>query len=519
MGFSHAVKVEALTLAARHCCVCNRYAAVGIEAHHILPKAAGGADTLENAIALCFDCHCAAGHYNPKHPRGTKYSPDELRAQRDRWHAIVEAGKVSESTEAEIEGLYVRHLVCVEPTAAYDLLHYNRDRIPFSYLAIQKNEVLGLMREVLSDTLAEGAEHPAANWDHPYFQNMDLNLPEFLDAFPEFGGAPERQFLPSDFVSPAITSSKLLRKLYAAGVPAEKLGAVQIGEYGCAGGNVHIYVHVRRPLFVFADIRNQSEHPISIDSIFHRVSDESSIFQDINSWDSGEIKELDIGNLTLAPGEALLVPECIQLGPMDHDPVSNVYEELYKLDTGQFQSFGFLNSNQPTETFWFGPSQRIVGVGVSSYETKALKSIHTFDPQKCYVLFRGWECGSCPHVYSKTADEPWTYLGEAFNEKPGELCQSSFKMEDKLTSFLIVETDFETTEISKISVDETLIAENIELVRGEGVEFSALEGATLRLLGKYTATTLVPETQAEFRQGRTLRMAFENSRIESIRSD
>ncbi|WP_375284775.1 hypothetical protein [Marinicauda pacifica] len=249
------------------------------------------------------------------------------------------------------------------------------------------------------------------------------------------------------------------------------------------------------------------------------MSDRSTIFQDISNWDSGAIEELESGNLTLASGEALLVPECVQMGPMDYDPFGNAYEEVTHLDTGQFQSFGFRNSDRPDETYWFGPSQRIVGVEISANGTRAQKSIHTFDPQKCYVLYRGWECGSCPHVYSKRAGEPWKYLGEAFNEKPGELCHSSFMLERGLTTVRIVETDFEVTEVATISVGGELISEDLALHRGECIEFSIEGESTLSLLGKYTAKTLVPETPAQFRQSRTLRLAFEHSSIEMIESD
>jgi len=79
VGFPKGVKDRILVAAARHCCVCHRYNGVGVEAHHIVQEADGGPNKYENAIVLCFDCHAAAGHYNSRHPRGTKFSPEELR--------------------------------------------------------------------------------------------------------------------------------------------------------------------------------------------------------------------------------------------------------------------------------------------------------------------------------------------------------------------------------------------------------------------------------------------------------
>jgi len=86
MPFPPQVKTEALVACGRCCCVCNRFCGVRIECHHIVPEAQGGDDSLENCIPLCFDCHAEAEHYNPRHPKGNKFSIEELRGHRDRWY-------------------------------------------------------------------------------------------------------------------------------------------------------------------------------------------------------------------------------------------------------------------------------------------------------------------------------------------------------------------------------------------------------------------------------------------------
>lgn len=69
----------------RRCCVCQEFAGRNVNVHHIVPEADGGINELDNAIVLCFRCHAEAGHYNLRHPLGTKYSPTELRRHRDEW--------------------------------------------------------------------------------------------------------------------------------------------------------------------------------------------------------------------------------------------------------------------------------------------------------------------------------------------------------------------------------------------------------------------------------------------------
>ena len=94
MPFSTKVKTEALVKSGRRCSLCLRFKGIKIEVHHIESESESHDNTLANAIPLCFDCHADAGHYNPKHPRGNRLSPNELRKHRDRLWNLVEQGKV-----------------------------------------------------------------------------------------------------------------------------------------------------------------------------------------------------------------------------------------------------------------------------------------------------------------------------------------------------------------------------------------------------------------------------------------
>lgn len=80
------VKEEALIACKRHCCICETFKGINIEVHHIIQKADGGSDDFDNAIPLCFDCHCMIGGYNPKHPKGNKFTTTELKRRRDEFY-------------------------------------------------------------------------------------------------------------------------------------------------------------------------------------------------------------------------------------------------------------------------------------------------------------------------------------------------------------------------------------------------------------------------------------------------
>lgn len=71
----------ALLWCGRRCCLCGKSAGVGIEVAHLPGK--DQSSDIEDAVPLCFDCHAAVGHYNGMHPRGRKYSLEELKTRRD----------------------------------------------------------------------------------------------------------------------------------------------------------------------------------------------------------------------------------------------------------------------------------------------------------------------------------------------------------------------------------------------------------------------------------------------------
>lgn len=56
-----------------------------MELHHIEQKASGGSDDIENAIPLCFECHAEVNHYDDTHPRGRKFTKEELLAHKQQW--------------------------------------------------------------------------------------------------------------------------------------------------------------------------------------------------------------------------------------------------------------------------------------------------------------------------------------------------------------------------------------------------------------------------------------------------
>jgi HNH endonuclease len=89
-GFNRDEVAALLVKCHRRCCVCHRYCGTKIETDHIVPAAESHDHSIENAIPVCFDCHAEIHAYNPKHPRGRKFTAEELRLHRKQWLEICE---------------------------------------------------------------------------------------------------------------------------------------------------------------------------------------------------------------------------------------------------------------------------------------------------------------------------------------------------------------------------------------------------------------------------------------------
>lgn len=109
MAFSEEIKIKAMIACGRCCCVCHKFCGNNMEVHHIKALAEGGQDIYENAIPLCFDCHAEVRQYDPKHPKGIKFTEKELIMHRDEWYRKVKQGVKENDKQERIEPLKMLH--------------------------------------------------------------------------------------------------------------------------------------------------------------------------------------------------------------------------------------------------------------------------------------------------------------------------------------------------------------------------------------------------------------------------
>ena len=85
MSFDRNEVANLLVKCHRRCCICHRFCGSKMEIDHIIQKADGGSDEISNGIAVCFDCHAEIHHYNTRHPKGRKFTPEEIRGHKNQW--------------------------------------------------------------------------------------------------------------------------------------------------------------------------------------------------------------------------------------------------------------------------------------------------------------------------------------------------------------------------------------------------------------------------------------------------
>ncbi len=134
MSFPAKVKEDALVACGRHCCLCHKFCGLKIELHHITPHSEEGKDTFDHCIPLCFDCHADMSTYDKKHPKGTKYTKEELRRQRDQWYRKVKNSLAISSLPEHLEidrGIYQRVQELLPWDKAIDFIRYHDFGGPF----------------------------------------------------------------------------------------------------------------------------------------------------------------------------------------------------------------------------------------------------------------------------------------------------------------------------------------------------------------------------------------------------
>ena len=524
MPFSRKDKEQVLLLSARRCCVCRRFKGVGVQVHHIIPESDEGQNILDNAIVLCLDCHAAAGHYNPRHPIGHKFSPNELRKHRDNWFERVQMAGI-ESLEPEFDGCYTRHLLCVDTKAASECLERQDADLPLRMNGLYNSRAAGFMRWVVADEAYPDGDPPPTlieNEDFETFLSILKNEEDFENPFlifnnEENAGNPLRSYastqvsegnaetehefrskntdLDTQTMRRALRASDtetelnshLLAQMVSEGTDLSIVGEVQ-GKFEPCGGGFWRYYIARKRLFLFSEIQNVSDKAFSVSGLIFL---ESGQHDQVNlrklSSDRTSASYQAIPPFRLEPGESLLVPELTLLAPDTGVPLRlNPGEQTMHIGSMQTQSLGYYTSRRNADDYWIvGPRSEVVGVTVHG---QGNLGVHSFDPTNTYILNRFWEMGSCPHLLYLDYYGHWHYFRELFPTANRVAMEDRVVLPNEARRLRITELEMEVTFLTMVKQNNRdLLSKPCYLQQGEFIEFDVTPSDELIIRGSYSS--------------------------------
>jgi hypothetical protein len=484
MPFSPSVKSKALIAAAGHCCVCHRFEAGHVEVHHILPQAEGGPDTLENAIALCFDCHTWAGHYNGKHPKGSRYAPDMLRAAKTSWYKLVAAGPIA-LVDAQVQ---VRYLISRDHSVSIRLLEGDLALSPIKDSMLAGNEIgkfclrtLGLRqhgsRAVPGDSYPTIADYLAKHSDAKCNQH-DLDGFAYYDCLRECGESELTQ---------RVLEDKLTLSLQRQAVPASDLCVVVAKSFECGSDSQTVYeTYLTRPMWVaFVALTNLSDKPIACD----QLSGSRDISEDFRKFGvSDQVTfSLNMPACEVSSGQTVLVPLTLLMAPIEELGESQVEVKAFSeaSDSVEVMNLTEFSGKHLSQFRLYGPSFWPKQIGLTRGGVQTIQSVHPFAPGSAYTLDRVWLCGSCPHLFVFDGDYVARYVGELIPFGERRVSVHTVNIPAGTVELMIAELEDEESIISELSIDGAIVLKQARIRKGDVLRFSVSGANSLRIVGAY----------------------------------
>lgn len=486
MSFAKNIKEKVLIETARHCCVCHRYKGVKVEVHHIKHKSLGGEDTYKNAISLCFDCHADAGHYNPKHPRGTKFSPTELKKAKDSWITQVKEHNISEPKVRD--QLLCKYFVCENYENLVEIFSGNLSSFPVTNPLIIKNEIFNALGEIIKN-------HPEDYRNASIWGESISNKEDYFAKHPEAILTNKSNGDLSYYKAERTPSKKelddikskdgLLNLMLNEGISIPELcSIVTCYEDACAGIELQEEYLLRNIWVGFAAIKNIFEYPLVLESISVDISKKNG-FSKFSTKIGSPIK-IKTPKMAISTGETVLIPVSIILPPIKSAGIERLsIEYIGEFGDGEMKEItrASIDNLYTDDYLTYGGQINIKSIEFRDNGEIRSQSIHAFDLTNMYLIDKCWQCGSCPHLFFKA--ENISYEKELLSHCQSIVGEESFTTPNGITSIIIAEIEDEVTYIDNITINGSTYLENITLKKFEYIEISVSSRDVIKIVGKY----------------------------------
>lgn len=498
MDFPPDVRIKALTEAAMHCCVCNRYKGVNVEVHHI---EFGGSNDFDNAIALCYDCHAFAGHYNPKHPRGSRYSPKLLREARDKWYKNVKTNSIEPPDKEDL--LYCWYLVCKDPFVLEEMLLGNFDNIPIRKLLFYNSSFFDFLRSAVVEhpdilhrivendrVYANDREYYKTNPSAKVIDRGSLRYPYFKT---------ERKPTEDELKRYVSDRSLITDVLLRSGVKSEEVAVVLGQSEACGGPGSRLYERycVRSVWPVFIAIKNVSGKNIkNVILEGYKIGDTIYDICKLGKVPNATKHQINLPKPPILNHTTLLVPIGFVLPPPagiigDQGSSDTVDGRYFRTELANVQQF----SSESDSSYFWGPNFFPKRVNFSIGGRPESQEVHDFDLSNLYILDRYWSMGSCPHLfYIWNKENLISYEGELFPNKPESLSIEVRRIPKNVGAIIVAELEEEKTYIEIIEQKGKVLIEKHVIAPGSYVRLQIESNSVLSILGSYTPSYKLGET-------------------------
>ena len=486
MAFPRDVKERILVATARHCCVCHRYKGIKIEVHHIVPRAHGGDDTFDNAIALCFDCHADAGHYDTTHPRGTRYSPRELEKAKEQWIAVVAANGILAPRENRL--FHCQYFLCKSQELLLEIAAGNLARFPVDRPYLVRNEVLRSLQSLSRPSAARALPgslrvRNTADKDQYVLLHPEAVIPDKSDgrfSYFEFIRIPSPQE-----IGHLAKRDSLVQAMLDANLPYSQIAAVGAYQDDCGDSALIEETVVRNVWCAFLAITNSSDQGVTLLSVLGEIA-QGGQFSSLD-WPDCQTEEIPLPRAPVPPGATVLLPIVVILPPLAHCE-TEIWRSSYEHSTPtQVVSHAGVPPKARAGFLAYGRRVRVTAFRyLDDGGLAAEQDVHEFDLGNMFTIDRTWECGSCPYLFFASSNT--SFARELMPHCCGRIGADAFVVPHGARRAVIVELEDEETEIAMVLHNGAVVLDDVRLKKGQSIELPVRSGDRIVVVGMYVPT-------------------------------